>query len=117
MNKITIPLTSILGLLTMASTGYGQVQYVRVCSLYGAGYNYVPGTDICVNQQTGDARVQTSGGIWNSILPYKDGNWATIPQQECGPAASLVKIGDFRSTDFKLNAFERLETAGVTLSL
>src|SRR5215469_17902005 len=24
------------------------VQYVKVCSLYGAGFYYLPGTDICV---------------------------------------------------------------------
>jgi hypothetical protein len=30
--------------------GYAQpVQYVRVCSLYGAGFFYIPGTDTCVN--------------------------------------------------------------------
>ena len=23
------------------------VEYVKVCSLYGAGYYYIPGTDIC----------------------------------------------------------------------
>jgi len=116
MNTITIPLASIIGLLALAPTGYGQVQYVKLCSLYGAGFDYIPGTDICVNQQTGDARAQTLGGTWRSILPYKDGNWATIPQLECAPSR-LVKIGDFKSTDFTPNAFERLETAGVTLSL
>ena len=115
MNRI--PLASMIGLLALASASYGQVQYVKICSLYGAGFDYIPGTDVCVNQQTGDARVETPGGIWRSILPYKDGNWSLVPQQECGPAAALVKIGDFKSTDFKLNAFDRLETAGVTLSL
>src|SRR5258706_5616557 len=24
------------------------VEYVKVCSLYGAGYYYIPGTDICM---------------------------------------------------------------------
>ena len=24
------------------------VEYVKVCSLYGAGYYYMPGTDICI---------------------------------------------------------------------
>jgi hypothetical protein len=117
MNKIAIPLASIISLLALASTGFGQVQYVKICSLYGAGFNYVPGTDVCVNQQNGDARVQTPNGIWRSVLPYKEGNWSTTPQQECAPAATLVKIGDFKSTDFKPNVFERLETAGVALSI
>lgn len=117
MNRITTPLASFIGLLALASTGYGQVQYVKICSIYGAGFNYIPGTDICLNQETGDARVQTEGGTWRSVLPYKDGNWAPIPQQECGPTATLVKIGDFKSTDFKPNAFDRLETAPVPMSL
>jgi len=117
MNRITIPLASLVSVLALASTGYGQVQYVKICSLYGAGFNYITDTDVCLNQQNGDARTQTAGGIWRSVLPYKDGNWAPIPQQECAPTASLVKIGDFKSTDFKPNTFERLETAGVSLAL
>ena len=24
------------------------VEYVKICSLYGAGYYYMPGTDICL---------------------------------------------------------------------
>ncbi|MCW5686157.1 MAG: porin, partial [Pseudolabrys sp.] len=24
------------------------VQYVKICSLYGAGFYYIPGTDICL---------------------------------------------------------------------
>lgn len=113
-----IRLIPIIGLLALASAGYGQpVQYVKVCSLYGAGFDYIPGTDVCLNQETGDARVQTAGGTWRSVLPYKQGEWATNPEQECGPASKLVKVGDFKSTDFKPNAYERLETAGVPLPL
>ena len=115
MNKI--PLLSIIGLLALVSPGYGQVMYVKICPLYGAGFNYIPGTDVCVNQQTGDAREQTPGGTWRSVLPYKDGDWVSVPQQECGPAATLMKIGDFKSTDFKPNAYDRLETAGVPMHL
>lgn len=117
MNKIAIPIVSMMGLLALASPGYSQVQYVKICSLYGAGFSYIPGTNICLNQETGDARQQTTAGSWRSILPYKDGDWAPVPQQECAPAASLVKIGTFKSTDFKPNAYDRLETAGVALSI
>jgi hypothetical protein len=115
-NRITNPLAAIIGLLALTSTSYG-VEYVKICSLYGAGFSYIPGTDVCVNQQNGDARQQTPGGTWRSVLPYREGTWVANPQQECGPAASLVKIGDFKSTDFKPNAFEKLETAPVTVSL
>src|SRR3954471_12858840 len=37
-----------LTLLTSAP-GHAAVEYVRVCSLYGAGFFYLPGTDTCVN--------------------------------------------------------------------
>lgn len=34
--------------LGAAFVSAGPVEYVKVCSLYGAGFYYVPGTDICV---------------------------------------------------------------------
>jgi porin-like protein len=37
-----------LTLLTSAP-GHAAVEYARVCSLYGAGFFYLPGTDTCVN--------------------------------------------------------------------
>jgi hypothetical protein len=37
-----------LTLLTSAPS-HAAVEYVRVCSLYGAGFFYIPGTDTCVN--------------------------------------------------------------------
>src|SRR5579871_4368347 len=48
------------------------VEYVKVCSLYGAGFWYIPGTDTCI-KIGGYLRVDTTfnGGIydapaWNS---------------------------------------------------
>ena len=43
------------------------VEYVKICSLYGAGYYYIPGTDTCI-KIGGYVRVQTetnagAGGI------------------------------------------------------
>jgi hypothetical protein len=35
--------------LMTASPGHAQVEYVRVCSLYGAGFFYIPGTDTCTS--------------------------------------------------------------------
>jgi hypothetical protein len=42
------------------------VEYVRVCSLYGAGFWYIPGTDTCI-KIGGYLRVDTTfnGGIYN----------------------------------------------------
>src|ERR1700720_3947948 len=50
------------------------VEYVRICSLYGAGFYYIPGTDTCI-KLGGYLRVDTTfnGGIqgqpaWNGDL-------------------------------------------------
>jgi hypothetical protein len=32
---------------TIATPSHAQVEYVRICSLYGAGFFYIPGTDTC----------------------------------------------------------------------
>ena len=41
---------AIAALTLMTSTpGRAAVEYMKVCSLYGAGFFYIPGTDTCVN--------------------------------------------------------------------
>ena len=49
------------------------VEYVRICSLYGAGFFYIPGTDTCI-KLGGYLRVDTTfnGGIYDS--PAWNGN-------------------------------------------
>src|SRR3954470_2317068 len=54
------------------------VEYVRICSLYGAGFYYIPGTDTCI-KLGGYLRIDTTfnGGIydapaWNGSLGAKD---------------------------------------------
>src|SRR6266403_514972 len=54
------------------------VEYVRICSLYGAGFFYIPGTDTCI-KLGGYLRVDTTfnGGIydapaWNGSLGAGD---------------------------------------------
>ena len=37
------------------STAHAQVEYVRICEGYGAGFYFIPGTDVCLNVATGDA--------------------------------------------------------------
>jgi len=42
------------GLLIIAPPSRAQaVEYVKICSLFGAGFYYLPGTDICHNPVTG----------------------------------------------------------------
>ena len=49
------------------------VEYVRICSLYGAGFFYIPGTDTCI-KLGGYLRVDTTfnGGIYDA--PYWSGD-------------------------------------------
>ena len=43
------------------------VEYVRICSLYGAGFFYIPGTDTCI-KLGGYLRVDTTfnGGVYGA---------------------------------------------------
>ena len=41
------------------------VQYVKVCSLYGDGFYYIPGTDTCLKL----------GGYLRAQVEYNMGNW------------------------------------------
>ena len=49
------------------------VEYVRICSLYGAGFFYIPGTDTCI-KLGGYLRVDTTfnGGVYGA--PYWNGD-------------------------------------------
>jgi hypothetical protein len=38
------------------------VEYVKVCSLYGSKWAYIPGTDTCINLDNGETRQQTEAG-------------------------------------------------------
>ncbi len=56
---LAIAASSLTGIGTAAAV---PVQYVKVCSLYGSGWFYIPGTDTCINTSTGETRVQTELG-------------------------------------------------------
>jgi hypothetical protein len=49
------------------------VEYVKVCSLYGAGFWYVPGTDTCLKIGS-FVRVQTAWNTTGSDIPQGSGN-------------------------------------------
>ena len=50
------------------------VEYVRICSLYGAGFFYIPGTDTCI-KLGGYVRIDTTfnGGVYDA--PAWNGNF------------------------------------------
>jgi hypothetical protein len=79
----SLMLGSAAGLLTMSGVQAADlpvkakaVEYVRVCSLYGAGFWYIPGTDTCI-KIGGYLRVDTTfnGGIYGG--PFWNGGGGT----------------------------------------
>ena len=54
MKKSSMWLAVIFGLSGMAPNSYA-VEYVKVCATYGSGYHYVAGTDVCLNEFSGQA--------------------------------------------------------------
>ena len=53
------------------------IEYVRICSLYGAGFWYIPGTDTCI-KLGGYLRVDTS---FNVSTVYDAPPWSGDPGQ------------------------------------
>lgn len=90
------------------------VEYVKICSLYGAGFLYLPGTDTCHSPANGDTRQATTNGVWRSRLPYPTGRWAKNVR-EC--AGRMVRIGTFQNADFTLNAWGRKQTVSIPLAV
>ena len=48
------------------------VEYVKVCSLYGAGFYYIPGTDTCI-KLGGFLRVEAMHNAGGSFATYQSG--------------------------------------------
>ena len=97
--KIAPALFAIALVCAVSTVEAAPVEYVRICSLYGAGFYYLPGTDTCFKPENGDTRHQTAAGTWRSLLPYPEGRWTTSLQGECSPGKA-VTLGTFKSTDF-----------------
>ena len=98
-------------LLTSAPGHAAPVEYVKVCSLYGAGFFYIPGTDTCVNanqiveQQFAIARGLTRAAtgsamataLVNPWLPNGTNyaistHWAVFDGQHAVGVAGLVRL-------------------------
>ena len=56
--------------LVIPTPGHAAVQYEKICSLYGAGFFYIPGTDTCVNAQQ---IVQNQFGIARQVTRASTG--------------------------------------------
>lgn len=103
---ITIAATLMLRLSTANAV---PVEYVKICSLFGTGFFYLPGTDICINFATNDARQATEGGVWRWRVPNNPRTWVTNPGDACHDG-HLVKFGDITSSDLTQNSYSRYET-------
>jgi hypothetical protein len=93
-----------------------SIEYVRICSLYGAGFWYIPGTDTCI-KLGGYLRVDTTfnGGIhdqpaWNGDLGqqnrYHD-NWGARPRMaltvDTRTATEYGLVRTFTQADFQFS--------------
>src|SRR5436190_14359062 len=77
-------LSSAAGLLAMSGAQAADlpvkakpVEYVKICSLYGAGFFYIPGTDTCI-KLGGYLRVDTT---WNGSSTQDAPAWSGDPGQ------------------------------------
>lgn len=61
MNKIFVAVSALMFLATPASAE--PVEYVRVCDAFGTGFFYIPGTETCVNPDTGETRKDSENGV------------------------------------------------------
>lgn len=52
------------------------VEYVKICSLYGAGFFYIPGTDTCI-KFGGFVRMEWDFNASGSFYPYHNGSLTT----------------------------------------
>ena len=101
----------VLALLGTSTPSRAVVDFVKICSLYGAGFFYIPGTDTCTdaNQIVADqfaiARALTSAAtgtamaaaLVNPFLPDNTNyaistHWAIFDGQNAVGVAGLVRL-------------------------
>ena len=51
------------------------VEYVKICSIYGAGFFYIPGTDTCIKIGGWVRAEYAFGETGNSARPVHRGRW------------------------------------------
>jgi hypothetical protein len=77
----SIVLAAIAMFAAMIATPSGAVEYVRICSLYGAGFFYIPGTETCTNarqivdNQFGIARANTRSATGTAMAASLVAPW------------------------------------------
>lgn len=91
------------------SPAAGGVGYVKVCTLYGSGFLYVPGTDTCLNVQTDQAIQQSPAGAWSFKEPVSRWQWVRSSRRNACRGGKLVKVGDFTGSDLTSAATNTLQ--------
>jgi hypothetical protein len=91
------------------------VQYVKVCSRYGAGFYYIPGTATCINPKTGVMKQETSHGtvtensdVLNDALKAKEGVALSLAM----PTATVTPGHHFGAA-FNIGTFDGSTALGV----
>lgn len=52
----------LLATIVFIPTASAAVEYVKICQVYGQGWNYIPGTSTCINADTGMIKTVVEGG-------------------------------------------------------
>jgi hypothetical protein len=67
--RILLAAGAAFALLTIAAPGSASaVEYVKICSVYGEGWFYIPGSDHCVKAETGEVRWESEDGTQHSTI-------------------------------------------------
>src|SRR5437868_4707205 len=106
------------------------VEYVRICSLYGAGFFYIPGTDTCI--KLGGylrADLTVNGGVydqpfWNGEGGIRD-RWANFYNDRSRLALTIDTrtateygvVRTFGQADFQFSSFGSTSSIGVAASV
>jgi hypothetical protein len=75
------------------------VQYVKICSLYGAGFYYIPGTDTCI-KIGGWARAEYNMNAGGSFNPIKSSTFNRSTAQNTIRARALVTFDTRSQTEY-----------------
>lgn len=68
---VALATTALMTLSAQAEAA--PVEYVKICTLYGEAWFYIPGKDTCVNINTGQTKTQTGGGTVTGVTASQQG--------------------------------------------
>ena len=133
MQRFALGIASLLVPLMMASGAAAAkpVQYVKICTVYGADFYYIPGTDTCLNPTTGETRQQTELGTKRGVteLATRVGNnegaiadlqdqFTDLSTQVDQNSADIAKLQDQqKALQQRFNAAFKDQADGIAISM